>query len=150
MDNWLKELKHKLEWLYTHNKNYTNEQYYKIDECLDIVKEHIDSIKESKNLKEDKDITNAIGKHFDYHIPFDFQEVMEDLVDRAMLSYEGDIDEAVLEAIDEGLIYNDDIWAVKKYYEEAQLTDSTFEELYGAVYSIVSDLLNKKDNEEDE
>lgn len=38
------ELKDKLEWLSTHNKNYTKEQYNKIEECLEIVKEVIKGV----------------------------------------------------------------------------------------------------------
>lgn len=33
----IKELKEKLEWLSTHNKNYTKQQYYEILECLEII-----------------------------------------------------------------------------------------------------------------
>lgn len=150
MDNWLKVLKDNLEWLSTHNKNYTKQQYYTIEDCLEIVEKHLNNdLQESKKLKEDKDIISSIGKYFNYHIPLDFQKVMGDLVDRAMFLYEGDIDEAVMEAIDEGLIYRDDIWAVKKYYEEAQLADFTIDKLYDAIYSIVNDLLHKKDDEEE-
>ena len=40
-DNLLSKLADKLEWLITHNKNYTKEQYYKILECLEILSEII-------------------------------------------------------------------------------------------------------------
>ena len=33
----LKQLKEKLQWLYTHNKNYTKQQYYIIDDCLELI-----------------------------------------------------------------------------------------------------------------
>ena len=33
----IKELKEKLEWLSTNNKNYTKQQYYEILECLEII-----------------------------------------------------------------------------------------------------------------
>lgn len=36
----LKDLVNKLEWLESHNKNYTKEQYYKIQEILDVVNEY--------------------------------------------------------------------------------------------------------------
>lgn len=35
----LTELKTKLEWLKSHNKNYTKQQYYTILECLEIIDE---------------------------------------------------------------------------------------------------------------
>ena len=34
----LEELKNKLEWLSTHNKNYTKQQYYIINDCLELIK----------------------------------------------------------------------------------------------------------------
>lgn len=33
----LKELKEKLEWLSTHNKNYNKQQYYTILDCLELI-----------------------------------------------------------------------------------------------------------------
>ena len=33
----LKQLKEKLEWLFMHNKNYTNQQYYTILDCLELI-----------------------------------------------------------------------------------------------------------------
>lgn len=33
----LKQLKTKLEWLSTHNKNYTKQQYYTILDCLELI-----------------------------------------------------------------------------------------------------------------
>ena len=35
----LTKLKRKLEWLESHNKNYTKQQYYTILECLEIIEE---------------------------------------------------------------------------------------------------------------
>lgn len=35
--NTLKTLKKQLEWLATHNKNYTKKQYYAILECLEMI-----------------------------------------------------------------------------------------------------------------
>ena len=35
----LMELKTKLKWLESHNKNYTKQQYYTILECLEIIDE---------------------------------------------------------------------------------------------------------------
>ena len=35
--NTLKTLKKQLEWLATHNKNYTKKQYYAILECLELI-----------------------------------------------------------------------------------------------------------------
>ena len=35
----LEEIKHKIFWLYTHNKNYTKEQYNKIDEIHESLKD---------------------------------------------------------------------------------------------------------------
>ena len=39
MKELLNQLKTHLEWLSTHNKNYTKQQYYTILECLELIEE---------------------------------------------------------------------------------------------------------------
>lgn len=39
MNETLKQLKEKLDWLSTHNKNYTKTQYYTILECLELLED---------------------------------------------------------------------------------------------------------------
>lgn len=43
MKELLNQLKTHLEWLSTHNKNYTKQQYYIILECLELIKEMEDN-----------------------------------------------------------------------------------------------------------
>lgn len=42
----MEELVEKLTWLESHNKNYTKEQYFKIQECLELAKEQHLALKE--------------------------------------------------------------------------------------------------------
>ena len=81
-----------------------------------------------------------IARHFNYRIPADALDVLTDLLERVrdIMDEEHELYEAVQIAIDEGLIYNSDIWAIKELYEEARLNDETYEELFNDLYSIAS------------
>ena len=39
---YVKEIKDKIEWLITHNKNYTNEQYYKLLDIQEIIEQKLE------------------------------------------------------------------------------------------------------------
>ena len=49
--DYMLDLVEMLEWLESHNKNYTKEQYFKIQECLELAKE-LHAL-EQKRLKEE-------------------------------------------------------------------------------------------------
>lgn len=105
---------------------------------------------ESKSIKESirGDIYSAVNKHFNYNVTSEFAELITHLVDRALLENPEDIGEKIEFAIDEGLIYNKDIWTIKEFYEEAALDDSTYEELFNDMYSIINSIKDYEDLEE--
>ena len=115
---------------------------YGVNEKLMTSKHIKKAIKKSKSIKESirGDIYSAVNKHFNYNVTSEFAELITHLVDRALLENPEDIDEKIEFAIDEGLIYNKDIWTVKEFYEEAALDDSTYEELFNDMYSIISSI----------
>lgn len=90
----------------------------------------------------DNNLGMTIAKYFDYSIPNNTAEVFVDLVERAVENNadRDDVVEAVAEAIDEGLIYHNDIWAVKAFYEESELSDEAYEQLINDLCSIVESL----------
>lgn len=91
-------------------------------------------VKESKALKE----------------TFESDDVYNDLVDRAKLNYSGDVDDAVSIAIDEGLIYDDDIFDIaKKYLRGSDIIDLFYEDLFSDLVSDVEDEVEDLDDEED-
>lgn len=124
-----------------------------IDE-MDLDKDEIGyemvATRNKKVLKESKDNEYYldVARHFGHAIPSETTEVISDIVDRAMSNIEDDydIDEAVFDALDNGLIYHKDLWAIKHHYEDSALADGTFEVLYNDVYSIVSDLVENTDD----
>ena len=68
------------------------------------------------------------------------ESIIDDLIDRAKsLIEEGhDADDAVSEAIDEGLIYTDDIFALAQHYgsiDDSTLLESYYEDLYSDIYN---------------
>ena len=115
---------------------------YGVNEKLMTSKHIKKASKKSKSIKEGikSDIYSAVAKHFDYSVNSEFADLIADLVDRALLEEGDDIDESITSAIDEGLIYNKDIWTVKEFYEGAALDDSTYEELFNDMYSIISSI----------
>ena len=107
-------------------------------------------VTESLTESVDNDSYSAVAKYFDYGAPSNFVEVITDLVDRALMNKDEDYDteEAVHDAIDSGLIYHKDIWAVKAGYEDSTLNDETYERLFHDIYSIVSSLSDNDDVDE--
>lgn len=99
-------------------------------------------------------IRKAVGKHFDYSLEENFQDVVEGIVSRTLDTYEGNEDElyeAIFGAIDDGLIYTKDQWTVLEHYytpSEANFQEA-IEQLENDVYEIVKGLLSE-DEEEDE
>ena len=90
-------------------------------------------VKESKTLKEN------FG-----------DDIYDDLVDRAKLNYEGDVDDAVSIAIDEGLIYDDDIFDIaKNYLRGSDIIDLFYEDLFGDLVSSVEDEVEDLEDDED-
>lgn len=91
-------------------------------------------------------IRQETGKHFDYSFNFDFLEIIDDLVDRAIENCEGDqnkLSDAVLEAIDEGLIYSKDQKEVLDYYaiDEGTKFNDIVEDLFDDVYAIARNVI---------
>ena len=107
-------------------------------------------VTESLTESVDNEIYSAVAKQFEYGAPSNTTEVIADLVDRALMNKEEgyDIDEAVADALDSGLIYHKDLWAIKEYYEDSELADETYEKLYNDIYSIVSSLSDNDDVDE--
>lgn len=106
--------------------------------------------KKDLNESANGEIYSKVVKHFEYGAPGETVDTICDIVDRAVSNIEDgyDLDEAIGDALDNGLIYHKDNWAIKHYYEDSELAEGTYESLYNDVYSIVSDLV--EDNDVDE
>ena len=106
----------------------------------------------SKDLKESAngEIYSKVAKYFEYGAPAETVDTICDIVDRAVSNVEDgyELDEAIGDALDNGLIYTKDLWAIKHYYEDSELEDGTYESLYNDIYSITSSLV--EDNDVDE
>lgn len=100
-----------------------------------------ESLKEKKSIKE-----NYSG-----------EAVIDDLIDRAQSMYDeggyGDIEECVREAIDDGLIYTDDIHALAQHYgtmpDDSELIEGFYEELFNDVYNGVEEHEPEEEEEDD-
>lgn len=114
----------------------------KVEDKNPELSEGICDSKQTKQLKEGikSDIYSAVAKHFGYSANGEFADLIADLVDRALMEEDDDIDESITSAIDEGLIYNKDIWTIKEFYEKATLNEGTYEQLFDDMYSIVSSI----------
>ena len=95
------------------------------------------SLKESKNLKES----------------WECEDLIDDIVDSAKSIIEDGYseDDAVRDAIDNGLIYTDDVYTFARHYgsiSDSELIESFYDDLYNDVYSRVQGYANeyKKDN----
>lgn len=123
----------------------SNDDEYITLEYIDTINE-LETLDESKSIKESKDfnpdIWKAIGQHFDYSIPEKTAEVFLDLVDRALSQNEEDTYDAVSSAINDGLIYDSDIWQIISFYEPAELSDETYSNLLGDTAAIVDIIKN--------
>lgn len=77
-------------------------------------------------------------------------ETLDDLVERAVMEYEEghDIEEAVNYAIDEGLIYTDDIFALAgRYLDASEVLGLYYEELFDELYGAVEEKLKEEKGE---
>lgn len=97
---------------------------------------------ESKSIKESNDVNpdiwKAIGRHFDYIIAEKAAEILENLVDRALMQDNvEDTYEAVIRAIDDGLFNNADIWEINALYDECELSDNAYSCLIDDLVAIV-------------
>lgn len=104
-----------------------------------------------ENLKEDLSNNEIRQAVFQVHDVMDaeYTEVVVDLVDRALLQ-DGTLstDDAVWTAIDEGLIYTKDEWAVIEHFTvpkdlNENTYDSAIESLFNDVYAVVNHIKNK-------
>jgi len=112
----------------------------------------IEYTQEVNNMKEQlkeelsaSEIRSAIGKHFDYSASFELVDIIENVIDRIEDIYVEDEDElhdAIIQAIDDSLIYTEDLWEIMKQYQSPQDAnwDEAVEEFYNDVYVIVEDL----------
>ena len=74
---------------------------------------------------------------------WDGENIIDDLIDRAQSMYDdggyGDIEDCVRQAIDDGLIYSDDILALAQHYgtmpDDSELVEGFYEELFTDVYN---------------
>ena len=81
--------------------------------------------------------------------------VIDDLIDRAQSMYDegnyGDIEDCVRQAIDDGLIYSDDIQALAQHYgtmpDDSELIEGFYDELFSDVYNGIEE---KDEDEYDE
>lgn len=94
------------------------------------------------------------GKKLNESLYSDAIDVVYDLVDRAKswIDDGDDKDEAIQHAIDDGLIYSDDIFALARYFggiDDSELIESFYESLYELMYEKLGDY-GKDDEEEDE
>lgn len=114
-----------------------------------------------------EDIDNAIGGHtfrreskeikeaYDDE-PVTGEKVLDSLIRRAESWIDDDysLDDAVARALDDGLIYTVDIRALAEYYDalprDNELIGLFYEDLYGDVYSAVSDYYDEVHEHDDE
>lgn len=105
----------------------------------------------NESLKEDLSNNEIRQAVFQVHDVMDaeYTEVVVDLVDRALSQDETEsTDDAVLAAIDEGLIYTKDEWAVIEHFAYPKdLNENTYnsaiESLFNDVYAVVNHIKNK-------
>ena len=101
-----------------------------------------DEVEESAEVK--KTARKKVNEDFN-------DELLDGLVERAVMNYNydeenGDIGEAVQEAIDEYLIYDDDIFALAgRYIDASEVLGLYYEELFDELYGAVKEELEKKD-----
>ena len=85
----------------------------------------------------------------------DYGDVLNDIVERAVMGMEEgmDIDEAVTDAIDTGMIYTDDQMAVADHFGtldvESAFNDA-LEDFYNEIYQEVESQMPEEDEEEED
>lgn len=131
----------------------------KIYECKDPSKKVV--LVKGKKINEANELTSSpyrdkIGAHFDYSGDFDFLDVVAKITERAVDKYENqdddfkDINDAIYEAMDEGLIYYNDQWKVLEHYLNPQDAnwDEAIELFTNDLYELVSDIVDGDDTDE--
>ena len=110
-------------------------------------------MRESKNLKENfyGDTVKVIQDVLDMH-DNDMVDLIYDLVDRALdnAKYNGDVWDACMQAIDEGMIYTEDQWKAYQYYcDMGDDKDIMWESLIEDVFRVTSEMLENGANDPD-
>ena len=106
-------------------------------------------------VKATESLNKKCGKKLNESLYSDAIDVVYDLVDRAKgwIDEGDDKDEAIQHAIDDGLIYSDDIFALARYFggiDDSTLIDSFYESLYELMYEKLGDYGRDDEEEENE
>ena len=132
------------------------------DDCEEKEEKDEVEVKETEETEEEEKVEESKKKNESCHKKTKRRlkesvgiNVIQDLIDRAELIVdEGkDADDAVREAIDEGLIYSEDIVALGLHYgviDDSQIIDDIYESLFNDMYKDVSDYAEDKAEEEEE
>lgn len=132
------------------------------DDCEEKEEKDEVEVKETEETEEEEKVDESKKKNESCHKKTKRRlkesagiDVIQDLIDRAELIVdEGkDADDAVREAIDEGLIYSEDIIALGLHYgviDDSQIIDDIYESLFNDMYKDVSDYAEDKADETDE
>lgn len=118
----------------------------------------VDKEEKSENrLMLDESLFNeeVVEKKLNESLYSDAIDVVYDLVDRAKgwIDDGSDKDEAIQQAIDDGLIYSDDIFALARYFggiDDSTLIESFYESLYELMYEKLGDYGQEEDEEEED
>ena len=90
----------------------------------------------------DEKLKNIIGKYFNYSFNFDFLEIVKNIIERMDAEYtKTNLTEELNIAIDDELIYTDDLWTIAKYYASSPkdiVWDDVYEEFYNDCYEVAS------------
>ena len=87
---------------------------------------------------------------------WDGESIIEDLADRAkgIMNEGSDLEDAITQAIDEGLFYTKDIHALLQHYgsiDDVDIVNSYYDELYSDIYSKVEDYIaDEEESDEDD
>lgn len=118
----------------------------------------VDKEEKSENrLMLDESLFNeeVVEKKLNESLYSDAIDIVYDLVDRAKswIDDGDDKDEAISHAIDDGLIYSDDIFALARYFggiDDSTLIESFYESLYELMYEKLGDYGQEEDEEEEQ
>ena len=113
-----------------------------LEKSLEMVNKYKESCEKGENKKDLKET-------------WDGENVIDDLVDRAKSNIDegADLDDAIMSAIDEGLIYTSDIYDLAQHYgslDDSEIIESYYDDLYSDVYSQVEDYEPEVEDEESE
>lgn len=95
---------------------------------------------DKKVKKQKKLISKKVNEAFDV-------DILDDLVERAVMNYKegNDIEEAIQEAIDEGLMYTDDILSLAgRYIDASEVLRLYYEDLFDELYDGVKEELGEE------